>query len=641
MELIFKIICCSAVFIGFYHFVLQREKMFRFNRFYLLATLVLSFSIPFMELGIREFYTPNFQEFIPLIQQSRIHEIPENSRVHLASVPIENLVETPKTIPTFSWIEILGAIGVLISLAFLVRFVLNLWKINRLAKENEKVQKEGFTLVKINRNVSPFSFFHYLFASKQEVENENLRSEIFYHELAHIRQKHSWDVVFIEFLLIFFWFNPFLYIYRKSIRTNHEFLADEEVLNHDFDTLAYQQLLLEKIPVKSQTSLSSSFNYLVTKKRLIMMTKQTSKIKTIAIKFFSIPLLVAVMLVFSEKVSAQIEPGKGVSKELFREYKKQIRKATVKEKDENGNKIKKIDTSKLDKELMSEVYAQMSPEQKMKVQPIPTKKQIAFEFNGEDFQMNFDDFKLDEIVKMGLNTADLGLKISEGFGNINIDTEYFNSPEWKAQIEKIEKNAADMDAYYNSPEWKKYIEEIEKNAKRVAEYYNSPEWKKYIEGIEANAKRIEDYYNSPEWKAQVEKIEKSAAELEEYFNSPEWKNKQEEIKKTVEKFNNPQAINLRNEAFEFRNKALEWRDEAFQFRNKAMEIRNKATKIRSEASKLPFDSKERRLLMGQYDEEMRKYNVEMEKYNREMGKYNAEMARYNEKMNLYQASLNS
>lgn len=290
---------------------------------------------------------------------------------------------------------------------------------------------------------------------------------------------------------------------------------------------------------------------------------------------------------------------------------------------------------------MSDVYAQMTPEQKMKVQPIPTKKQIAFEFNGEDFQMNFDDFKLDEIVKIGLNTADLGLKISEGFGNINIDTEYFNSPEWKAQIEKIEKNAADMDAYYNSPEWKKNIEEIEKNAKRVAEYYNSPEWKKYIEGIEANAKRIEDYYNSPEWKAQVEKIEKSAAELEEYFNSPEWKNKEEEIKKTVEKFNNPQAINLRNEAFEFRNKALEWRDEAFQFRNKAMEIRNKATKIRSEASKLPFDSKERRLLMGQYDEEMRKYNAEMEKYNREMGKYNAEMARYNEKMNLYQASLNS
>src|SRR5690606_22385705 len=139
---------------------------------------------------------------------------------------------------------------------------------------------------------------------------------------------HSWDVVFVELLMVFFWFNPFLYIYRKSIRTNHEFLADEEVLNHHSDTTAYQHLLLEKIPVKSQTTMSSSFNYLVTKKRLIMMTKKTSRLKTVALKFFSIPLLAVVMLLFSEKVSAQIEPGKGVSKELFREYKKQVRKAT-------------------------------------------------------------------------------------------------------------------------------------------------------------------------------------------------------------------------------------------------------------------------------------------------------------------------
>src|SRR5690606_16524306 len=135
---------------------------------------------------------------------------------------------------------------------------------------------------------------------------------------------------------------------------------------HHFDTTAYQHLLLEKIPVKPQTSLSSSFNYLVTKKRLIMMTKKTSKIKTAALKFFSIPLLVAVMLVFSEKVSAQIEPGKGVSKELFRQYKKQVRQATVKV-NENGIKSKKIDTSKLDEKLMNEIYAQMSPEQKIKV----------------------------------------------------------------------------------------------------------------------------------------------------------------------------------------------------------------------------------------------------------------------------------
>ncbi len=541
MEIIFKIICCSAVFIGFYHFVLQREKMFRFNRFYLLATLVLSFTIPFMELGIREFSTPQLEEFIPQIQQS--HALSQPVEMRTVQIPISETVvsaqrfsEETNFLQNLSGMEIIGVIGLLISLVFLIRFFVNLWRINRLAIQSERIKKEGFTLVKINQNVSPFSFFHYLFVSKQDVENEKIQSEIFYHEFAHIKQKHSWDVVFVEFLMIFFWFNPFFYIYRKAIRINHEFLADEEVLSHHFDTMAYQHLLLEKIPIRNRTSLSSSFNYLVTKKRLIMMTKQSSKIKTIALKFFSIPLLVVVMLAFSEKVSAQIEPGKGVSKELFREYKKQVRKATVIVKDENGNKTKKIDTSKLDKKLMNEVYAQMSPEQKMKVTPIPSKKPSVITINGTDnVVLDLSKLNLDQIAKIGIDAADLGLKIREGLGNVNIDTEYFNSPEWKAQIAKIEKNAADIEKYYNSPEWKKHIEEIEKNAKKIEDYYNSPEWKSQIEKIEKRAGEIEKYYDSPEFKKSIENIERKAAEIEKYYNSPEWKEKIEKIEREAEK----------------------------------------------------------------------------------------------------------
>ncbi len=609
MELLFKIICCSAVFIGFYHFILQREKMFRFNRFYLLATLVLSFSIPFMELGIREFSTPQLEEFIPQIPQSQTTSQPvEIATVQIqvseTIVPQQTITSEPGFFRTLNWVEILGIIGLLVSLGFLIRFFVNLWRINRLAIRSERVQKEGFMLVKINQNVSPFSFFHYLFASKQDVENEKIQSEIFYHEFAHIKQKHSWDVVFVEFLMIFFWFNPFLYIYRKSIRTNHEFLADEEVLNHHFDTTAYQHLLLEKIPVKSQTSLSSSFNYLVTKKRLIMMTKQTSKIKTTALKFFSIPLLAAAMLIFSEKVSAQIEPGKGVSKELFREYKKQVRKATVKVKDENGNKVEKIDVSKLDSKLMNEVYAQMSPEQKMKVTPVPSKKPTIISFNGAD-NMVLDLSSLDGLAKIGIDAGDLGLKIAgdvlsgvdlKELETLNVD--YFNSPEWEAQIEKIEKNAADIEKYYNSHEWKKHIEEIE-----------------------SNAKRIEDYYNSPEWKEQIEKIENNAKEIEKYYNSPEWKNHIKEIEENAKKFNNPQALKFRDDAFKFRS-------EAFKFRNEAFKFRGNAFKFREKAFKLPTDSEERKRLMKSYDSEMEKYESEMKKYDREMEKYDSEMNKY-------------
>src|SRR5690606_638386 len=210
MEILFKIICCSAVFIGFYHFVLQREKMFRFNRFYLIATLILSFLIPFMELGINEFYAPKLEEFIPQIHQNQeisrkiiAQEIP----VSEMNIPAQTTEDQSNFFSNLSWMEIIKFIVILISLILLVRFFVNLWKLSRLTFKNEKIKKQGFTLVKIDQNVSPFSFFHYLFASKQDVENEKIQSEIFYHEFAHIKQKHTLDVLFVEFLMIFFWFN--------------------------------------------------------------------------------------------------------------------------------------------------------------------------------------------------------------------------------------------------------------------------------------------------------------------------------------------------------------------------------------------------------------------------------------------------
>src|SRR5690606_40937739 len=123
MEILFKIICCSALFIGFYHFVLQREKMFRFNRFYLIATLILSFSIPFMELGINEFYALKLEGFIPQIQQNQeinksviAQEIPV-SEMKISRQTIEN---QPNLFSNLSWTEILKFIGILISLILLV-----------------------------------------------------------------------------------------------------------------------------------------------------------------------------------------------------------------------------------------------------------------------------------------------------------------------------------------------------------------------------------------------------------------------------------------------------------------------------------------------------------------------------------------
>lgn len=268
------------------------------------------------------------------------------------------------------------------------------------------------------------------------------------------------------------------------------------------------------------------------------MTKKTSKIKTIALKLFSIPLLVVVMLAFSQQVTAQVQSGKGVSKELFREYKKQIRKSTVKVKDENGNKTNKIATENLDTELLANIYNQMSDEQKMKVTPLPQNRDMAFNFGNLGIElgnlgvelgdMNIDLGNLSELGDLGIDLGDLMTpEFTELMADIDFDSEeiqkYVDSPEFQQKIKEIEFNAAEIEKYYDSPEFKKKIEDIEKKAAEVEKYYNSPEFKKKIEEIERKAEEIEKYYDSPEFQNKIKEIEKKAKEAEQKAKDAERK----------------------------------------------------------------------------------------------------------------------
>lgn len=527
IELIFKTVACSGLFLAFYLLILQREKMFAFNRFYLLTTLVLSFAIPFMELGM------NQMENVPVVAEVIPVEIAKND-VNLAEIVAQKNINTATvsemnyTKSSFNWWILVPLIYMVTTLVLLLRFLSNIGNLLVMTRFNERIKKNGFTIVSVKNEISTFSFFNYLFVSKNEIKSERIQSEIFRHELAHMRQKHSWDVLLIEFLKVFFWFNPFLYIYKKSIQTNHEFLADAEVLHQTEDTVHYQQLLLEKISTKPQTALASSFNYLVTKKRFIMMTKKTSKMKTIALKLFSIPLLVVTMLVFSEKVSAQVEPGKGVSKELFREYKKQVRKATIKVKNADGTKTEKIETQNIDKELLADIYNKMSDEQKLKVTPLPQNKNIVL--NLGDLGVQLGDLGVD-LGDMNIDLGDLGVEL----GDMGVDLDaMFSSPEFLDLIAGINVDSEEIQNYVDSPEMQKKIAEIEKNAAEIEAKYNSPEFKKKIAEIEKNAAEIEAKYDSPEFKKKIEEIERKAEEIEQYYNSPEFQNKIKEIERKAE-----------------------------------------------------------------------------------------------------------
>lgn len=156
---------------------------------------------------------------------------------------------------------------------FSIRVIIGVGTLIRFYIKSEKSQQWGFTVVSVNRDISPFTFFNILFIGKHELNSEEMNALIT-HEQFHRDQYHSIDVLFLEILSILYWFNPAVWLFRRDIKAQHEYLADAHVIRNGFDIRDYQHLLF-----KSRVGVSISLgNYLSKKtslkKRLEMMLKQ-------------------------------------------------------------------------------------------------------------------------------------------------------------------------------------------------------------------------------------------------------------------------------------------------------------------------------------------------------------------------------
>ena len=276
------------VFYAVYKLWLENEKMFRFNRIYLLGSLVFSFVIPLQLIS----FNAGFSNKIGFIQLEEL--VIQKSNEKLGVISFDDFATV--------FIALLYAFVVLI---LAIRFVLNLYSFYKRTKNNEIQFVQGEKIVLIEEPVLPHSFWKSIFINKNEFEKGKIPSELIVHEKAHLDQKHTLDILFIEIFQIVFWFNPLLLFYKKAIKLNHEFLADE-VVNIQFQSVRnYQNLLLDFASNKNTVALASNINYLITKKRLLMMTKKESPIK-IVLKVFSVGVMYALLLfAFSTKATAQ------------------------------------------------------------------------------------------------------------------------------------------------------------------------------------------------------------------------------------------------------------------------------------------------------------------------------------------------
>ena len=267
---ILKSSVCLAIFYLFYRLLLARETFHRFNRFSLLGILLLSCLLPLVEVSVK--------------QETEVHQTMLTLEQLLMMADAVNATEAGARAETatVTWIQVALLVYLAGIVFFAFRNVCSLVRLLMLLKSGKKEdigsylpgRKERVTLIVHNCDIAPFSWMGYIVISRKDLE-ENGR-EILIHELAHIHNRHSWDLLVADVCIFFQWFNPASWLLKQELQNIHEFEADETVIKEGVDAKQYQLLLIKKAVGTRLYSMANSFNHSKLKKRITMMLKEKS-----------------------------------------------------------------------------------------------------------------------------------------------------------------------------------------------------------------------------------------------------------------------------------------------------------------------------------------------------------------------------
>lgn len=255
--LIKSAVCLGALYL-IYWFFLRKETFFAANRFYLIASIILSFILPLFKIPV--YYESTELTYIVVLEV-----------VTITAQKIETGL-----LNNLNFYQIVFIVYLTGAALFLIRFIFQMLQLVFLINKFGVTKLNGLNVVKLDRKYSPFSYFNFIFLNDENLKDKNLK-EIIDHEKIHIRQKHSIDLILIEVLTIIQWFNPFIWFYKASIKGIHEYLADNGLLTDGLNKATYQNLLLNQSVGIQINDLTNNFNQSLIKKRFIMMTKLQSK----------------------------------------------------------------------------------------------------------------------------------------------------------------------------------------------------------------------------------------------------------------------------------------------------------------------------------------------------------------------------
>ncbi|MFN7099837.1 MAG: M56 family metallopeptidase [Flavobacterium sp.] len=273
-----------ALFFAVYYVLLRKETFFTGNRWFLLLGLVTS-------------------AVFPLLTYTEIIWVdPNPNPIDWSNIPVSNYkTEAPPTINWWLMASICYGLGILYLAG---KFILDIDKLQQMLKGQVSEAINGFTFVNTTENTAPFSFFKTI-VYNSSLYSANELNNIIAHEKVHSAQYHSADVLLSRIFCIVFWFNPLVWLYKKAMVQNLEFIADHHAIQKTTNKKEYQFTLLKITTHQNCVALTNPFYQSLIKKRIVMLNKNQSK-KWNSWKYATVvPALVAFFALFQIEVVAQ------------------------------------------------------------------------------------------------------------------------------------------------------------------------------------------------------------------------------------------------------------------------------------------------------------------------------------------------
>ncbi|WP_395063782.1 M56 family metallopeptidase [Flavobacterium sp.] len=283
----------SGLIIAFflaYHFLLRKETFFTSNRWFLLSGLVISALLPLF-----------FIKRIVFIEQPKIST---DNLITTSKESISNVPEITQEVATLDWYQIIAIGYGIIVFILLIKVIINLFSLSKLLLNKKIKKQERFTLVDLQEDIAPFSFFNYI-VFNSSLYSDNELENILLHEKIHSKEKHSFDVLLSKLFTILFWFNPIVWLYKKSIVQNLEYIADSKAIQLIEDKKSYQKALLKVVSHQNCLPITNHFYQSLIKKRIIMLNKNQSNKRNSWKYAVVLPALICFVLLFQIKVVAQ------------------------------------------------------------------------------------------------------------------------------------------------------------------------------------------------------------------------------------------------------------------------------------------------------------------------------------------------